>query len=105
MPSPCVVSPTLVASLCYVLESLRSCAFFRRLLQPGIPHSTVFYSMGYPIASHYAGTHLTNQGGFNIGGLNASGQVHSLYNHLRLSAPHPLLRLLGAGYTWELGLS
>lgn len=36
------------------------------------------HSAGYPIITYFTGTELSNQGGFNLGGINASGQVRLL---------------------------
>ena len=38
------------------------------------------HSAGYPIISHFTTKQLSTLGGFNIGGINASGQVPSIGN-------------------------
>lgn len=37
----------------------------------------LFNSAGYPVTSHFLTKPLSTNGGFNIGGINASGQVRS----------------------------
>lgn len=38
-------------------------------------------SAGYPLVSHFTSAKLSTLGGFNIGGINASGQIPSLGNY------------------------
>ncbi|KIM41999.1 glycoside hydrolase family 16 protein [Hebeloma cylindrosporum] len=42
---------------------------------------------GYPIASHFLEKKQTNQGGFNLGGINASGQIPDFTAHVGLIDP------------------
>jgi len=36
------------------------------------------HSIGYPVISHLTKTSMTTQGGFNLGGINSTGQVGRL---------------------------
>lgn len=52
---------------------------------------TLFLSLcatGYPIISHFLRKHeQTNQGGFNLGGINSTGQIPSFTNKVSLIDP------------------
>ncbi|KAG6837721.1 hypothetical protein H0H93_003523 [Arthromyces matolae] len=56
--------------------SARGLANFGCLFILGVGLLTLF--AGYPIISHFTKTQLTTQGGFNLGGINATGQIPSL---------------------------
>ncbi|KAG6874469.1 hypothetical protein C0995_010379 [Termitomyces sp. Mi166 len=56
--------------------STRGVANFGCLFILGIGLITLF--AGYPMISHFTRTHPTTQGGFNLGGINATGQIPSL---------------------------
>ena len=70
--SPIVVSPTLAVSLFWSSLWWLYCS--------SSPHLSCAFklmsnSAGYPIITFFTRTRPSRQGGFNIGGLNASGQV------------------------------
>jgi len=48
----------------------------------------IYYFPGYPILSHFTETKMSNQGGFNLGGTNASGQVPELPGNFGLIDKH-----------------
>ena len=69
----CVI--ILVTGLLALLYVVRSHPLFHSL------HSTPkLYSAGYPIIRHFSQHEQASFGGFNLGGINASGQVRPLPN-------------------------
>lgn len=42
---------------------------------------TFVHSAGYPLISHFMSKPLTNLGGFNLGGINSTGQVPVMSSH------------------------
>jgi beta-glucan synthesis-associated protein KRE6 len=45
------------------------------------------YSAGYPLISHFISIKPSTLGGYNLGGINASGQVPVMSNHFALVDP------------------
>ena len=45
------------------------------------------YSAGYPLISHFISMKPSTLGGYNLGGINASGQVPVMSNHFALVDP------------------
>ena len=50
-----------------------------------------FLSAGYPLISHFMARKPSNSGGFNLGGINASGQVGLATFHFLLISITPRL--------------
>lgn len=49
-----------------------------------LPFNDVRRSAGYPLVSHFTSAKLSTLGGFNIGGINASGQIPSFVGNYGL---------------------
>ena len=51
----------------------------------GLKHVLTFdHSAGYPLVVHFAQMEPTTLGGYNLGGINASGQVPDMYGNFGL---------------------
>jgi beta-glucan synthesis-associated protein KRE6 len=60
----------------------------------------VLNSAGYPLITYFTKHDISNLGGFNLGGTNASGQVRNLFGVLYCID----LSIIGSEHGWKLGI-